>query len=217
MTEGAPVVRAGLIQVERGVDDVVTGGRVVGGSADVVAGARVLVVAVVGDPGVLGALPSPLLSRYASVITTTTAIALTAAATSSHARRDLSSSSSVVSATRAPQWGQNLAPGASGSSHIRQRSVAPTIRRPVLSDALTRVQPSSSATNVAASQPRRRARHRSRELNRGQRTRLKNRQNLIRRRNRRARRASSTPWSTSGDGTRRAVVSARTCGSMRPS
>jgi hypothetical protein len=31
---------------------------------------------------------------------------------------------------RAPQWGQNVAPGVSGLSHTRQRSVALTIRAP---------------------------------------------------------------------------------------
>ena len=121
-------------QVDRGV---VTGGRVDGGrDAGLVAG-------VVGETEVLGGFPPPPPLVDANAIATAATIATTAtiAATTSHMPCDLSSSltlrpvvaasSSRSCSTRAPQWGQNVAPGVSGSSHIRQRPVAVTIRRPV--------------------------------------------------------------------------------------
>jgi hypothetical protein len=106
----------------------VTGGRVVGG---VVVGG--LVVGLAGDTEVPGAFPSPPPLVVASAIATTATIATTAmiAAMGSHRRPDLSSLTTRSVVTRAPQWGQNVAPGVSGSSHTRQRSVALTIRRPV--------------------------------------------------------------------------------------
>jgi hypothetical protein len=87
----------------------------------------------------------------ASVITTTTAIKLTTATTSSYIRRDLLSSSSVEPATRAQQMGTE--PRARHELLVahRRRSAAPTIRRPVVSDALT----AFSRRTRRASQPRR--------------------------------------------------------------
>lgn len=110
------------------VEGVVTGGRVVGGR-DVVAGAFVP-----GDTEVAGAFPPPPPLVVACEIATTATIATraTIAATSTHnprepspaPRRVLAASSSRSRSTRAPQWGQNVAPGVSGSPHTRQRSVA---------------------------------------------------------------------------------------------
>jgi aconitase A len=99
----------------------VTGGR------DVVAGERVLVVRVAGDPDVPGGFPPPPPLVVASAIATTATIPTTAtsAATNTHVRRDSSLSSRAEAAsTRAPQWGQNVAPGVSASPHARQWSVA---------------------------------------------------------------------------------------------
>jgi hypothetical protein len=101
----------------------VTEGRVAGG-LDVVAGA--LVVRVAGDTEVLGGFPPPPPLVEANAIATMATIPTTAtsAATTSHVRRDsaLSSAAEAVS-TRAPQWGQKVAPGVSASPHARQRSV----------------------------------------------------------------------------------------------
>jgi hypothetical protein len=129
-----------IAQVELGAlavgGDVVTGGRVVGGR-DVVIGGLVLDVSGAGDTEVLGGFPPPPPLVDASAIATTPTIATTVmiATTSSTVPCDLLSSKS--SSTRAPQWGQNVAPGVSGSSHSRQRPVALTIRHPVLPDAVT--------------------------------------------------------------------------------
>jgi hypothetical protein len=82
---------------------------------------------VTGDTEVPGASPPPPPLVVASAIATTATIA----ATGSQTRPDLSSSTTRSVVRRAPQWGQNVAPGVRGSSHTRQRSVALTIRRPV--------------------------------------------------------------------------------------